>query len=57
MNDMNFKKIKKLVPFCEKCQSEILEKDSMRFPYYCKCGEYEYDYKKMDYVLRKKHVK
>lgn len=52
---MEYKKIKKLVPWCEKCQSEIIGNGSILTPYNCKCGEYKYDRDKNDYVLNNKN--
>ena len=49
---MNYKKIKKLVPFCEKCQSEIQGNGSVLLPYHCKCGKYKYDNLKKDFILQ-----
>lgn len=50
---MKYKKIKKLVPYCEYCKSEIHGDGNMIRPYNCKCGLWEYDTKKNDYMLVK----
>jgi len=48
---MVYKRIKKTVPYCEKCEKEILGNGSIMFPYWCACGEWSYDATKNDYIL------
>ena len=48
---MQYKRVKKTVPWCEKCNSEIYGNGSMMIPYHCKCGEWQYDRSKSDYIL------
>lgn len=48
---MEYKRIKKLVPYCKKCDKEIRGDGSLINPYWCDCGPWEYDTKKNDYVL------
>ena len=48
---MKYKTIKKLVPYCEICKSEVLGNGSMITPYHCKCGEWGFDDDKNDYIL------
>jgi hypothetical protein len=54
---MKFKKVKKLVPWCEKCKSEIMGNGSGLNPYRCKCGEWKYNRNKNDYVLKINQLK
>ena len=51
---MKYKKIKKVVPFCYLCNSEIFGEGSEMRPYHCKCGNYEYDKYKNEYNLVRK---
>lgn len=48
---MKYKKVKKLVPWCDKCNKEILGNGSILTPYNCDCGDWEYDDEKRDYIL------
>ena len=50
---MKYKKIQKLVPWCNKCNTEIEGNGSFVFPYQCKCGEYYWNKEKLDYELGK----
>jgi hypothetical protein len=49
---MKYKKIKKAVPYCDKCNHEIWGNGSVIIPHQCNCGIYEYDFKKKDYILK-----
>ncbi len=53
---MKYKRIKKLVPFCESCQKEIQGNGSIATPYYCDCGLWEFNYIKNDYLLNEKKI-
>jgi len=48
---MKYKKIQKLVPWCNKCNTEIEGNGSFVFPYQCKCGEYYWNDNTLDYEL------
>jgi len=50
---MKYKTIKKLVPFCHTCQKEIRGNGSIITPYICKCGFWEFDEEKNDYILKR----
>ena len=50
---MKYKQIKKLVPYCEICNSEIKGNGSVISPYECQCGKYEWNEEKRDYILTK----
>lgn len=50
---MNYKRIKKTVPYCKKCNREITGDGSMISPYRCNCGVYIYDNNRKDYILKK----
>lgn len=51
---MKYKTIKKVVPFCEKCQEEIQGNGSLMLPYRCSCGVWVFDFKEGDYYLEDK---
>jgi len=51
---MKYKRVRRVVPWCDKCQSEITGNGSIIFPYKCNCGEWVYDPEKNDYVLKNK---
>ena len=55
-NNMKYKKIKKLVPFCEKCNREITGDGSILRPYNCNCGIWENENKKRDYIFKFKKL-
>lgn len=46
-----YKKVKKIVPWCKRCNSEIYGNGSIITPYHCECGEWKYDSGENDYVL------
>ena len=51
---MKYKKVKKLVPWCETCKKEIRGNGSELSHYRCDCGEWKFDTEKFDYILEKK---
>jgi hypothetical protein len=50
---MKYKTVKKPVPWCETCKSEITGNGSVVLPYECKCGYYEWDDKEKDYIIKR----
>lgn len=48
-----YKKVNKLVPHCSECGEELSGTGSMVSPYYCRCGDWEWDFEKTDYILIK----
>ena len=48
---MQYKKIRKLTPYCSVCNKEIIGNGSAILPYRCDCGEYKFDSEKKDYIL------
>ena len=48
-----YKTVKKAVPWCDKCDTEITGNGSSVLPYECDCGIWRYDREVDDYVLKK----
>lgn len=50
---MYYKKVKKLVPWCKSCNSEIQGNGSLVLPYKCICSNWEFNNDINDYVPKK----
>ena len=49
-----YKRVKRTVQFCSKCDTAMLGNGSMMFPYNCECGKWEYDEEAHQHILIKK---
>jgi hypothetical protein len=48
---MEYKRIKKTVRYCSKCEMELLGNGSITFPFWCNCGQWHYDNEEKCYIL------
>ena len=49
---MKYKRVYKTVPWCYKCDQEIIGNGSINYPYLCKCGKHEFDEELREYKLK-----